>query len=137
LRKVIDMVKPMANMNSVKISHDLAKSCIIGSIQHFQQCFLNLLKNSIEAMPNGGELNIVSLICEDKVVIKIQDNGMGMTQEQIGRFGEPYFSTKETGTGLGAMVALKIIETMNGTLDIDSAVNKGTTLTITFPQSNE
>jgi two-component system, sporulation sensor kinase B len=137
LRKVIDMVRPMANMNSVKISQNLVKSCIFGSIQHFHQCFLNLLKNSIEAMPNGGELNIASFIYQDKVVIKIQDSGIGMTPEQISRFGEPYFSTKEKGTGLGTMVALKIIETMNGTLDIDSAVNKGTTLTITFPQSSE
>jgi two-component system, sporulation sensor kinase B len=137
LRKVIDMVRPMANMNSVRISENVVTGCIIGSTQHFHQCFLNLLKNSIEAMPNGGELNITSFIDKDKVVIKIQDNGIGMTREQISRFGEPYFSTKETGTGLGTMVALKMIQTMNGTLDIDSAVNKGTTLTITFPWSNE
>ncbi|WP_047757844.1 ATP-binding protein, partial [Geobacillus sp. ZGt-1] len=60
---------------------------------------------------------------------------VGMTKEQVRRFGEPYFSTKEKGTGLGAMVAVKIIEQMGGTWTIESAVQKGTTLTITLPAS--
>ncbi|EEL34287.1 hypothetical protein bcere0019_24040 [Bacillus cereus Rock3-28] len=57
-----------------------------------------------------------------------------MSQEQINRFGEPYFSTKSKGTGLGTMVAVKIIETMHGNLKIQSTVSKGTALTITFPK---
>jgi len=137
LEKVIGMVKPLANMNSVHISKYLVKGCIKGNSHHFHQCFLNLLKNSIEAMPNGGELCISTRICKNEIVIKIQDSGIGMTQEQMNRFGEPYFSTKEKGTGLGSMVALKIIQTMRGTLEIDSVVDKGTTLTITLPLCNK
>ena len=99
--------------------------------------FLNLLKNGIEAMPNGGTLNISSSISNNKVIIRIEDSGIGMSQEQINRFGEPYFSTKTKGTGLGTMVAVKIIETMQGNLKIRSVMNKGTTLTITFPKCNK
>ncbi|KFN15372.1 sensor histidine kinase [Bacillus pseudomycoides] len=137
LKRIISMMMPLCNMNSINVSENLVTGSITGNTQHFQQCFLNLIKNSIEAMPNGGKLSIKSSACENKITIVIKDSGIGMTQEQINRFGEPYFSTKKRGTGLGTMVAVKIIETMNGTLDINSIVNKGTTLTITFPQNNE
>ncbi|PEY38368.1 two-component sensor histidine kinase [Bacillus cereus] len=137
LKRVISMMMPLCNMNSINVSEELVTGSIIGNTQHFQQCFLNLIKNSIEAMPNGGTLSVHSSIFENKIIIVIKDSGIGMTQEQINRFGEPYFSTKTKGTGLGTMVAVKIIETMNGTLNINSIVNKGTTLTITFPQNNE
>jgi two-component system sporulation sensor kinase B len=135
LRKVIQMLAPMAHMNSIEIVEQLQPGTIMGNIQYFQQCFLNLIKNSIEAMPNGGTLTISSRLHGDHVIITIKDTGVGMTTEQVSRFGEPYFSTKEKGTGLGAMVAVKMIQTMQGTLHIQSEINKGTTLTITFPKA--
>ncbi|MDM5188862.1 HAMP domain-containing sensor histidine kinase [Bacillus sp. DX4.1] len=137
LRRVMSMMMPLCNMNSVNISENLVTGSITGNTQHFHQCFLNLIKNSIEAMPTGGILNISSSISENKIIIMIKDSGIGMTKDQINRFGEPYFSTKSKGTGLGTMVAVKIIETMNGTLNIKSVVSKGTTLTVTFQRSNE
>ncbi|NNU94084.1 HAMP domain-containing histidine kinase [Geobacillus sp. NFOSA3] len=135
LRKVIQMLAPMAHMNSIEIVEELQPGAIVGNIQYFQQCFLNLIKNSIEAMPNGGTLTISSFLHGNHVIITIKDTGVGMTTEQMNRFGEPYFSTKEKGTGLGTMVAVKMIQTMQGTLHIQSEVNKGTTLTITFPKA--
>ncbi|MGQ0439847.1 ATP-binding protein, partial [Bacillus sp. B-TM1] len=137
LNRVINMILPLCNMNTIHITKDFSTATIVGNKQHFQQCFLNLLKNGIEAMPNGGTLNISSSISNNKVIIRIEDSGIGMSQEQINRFGEPYFSTKTKGTGLGTMVAVKIIETMQGSLKIRSVINKGTTLTITFPKCNK
>ncbi|MGH0633907.1 LytS/YhcK type 5TM receptor domain-containing protein [Bacillus pacificus] len=136
LNRVINMIVPLCNMNTVHITKDFSNATIVGNKQHFQQCFLNLIKNGIEAMPNGGTLNISSSISNNKVIIRIEDSGIGMSQEQINRFGEPYFSTKTKGTGLGTMVAVKIIETMQGNLKIRSVMNKGTTLTITLPKYN-
>ncbi|GAB6890229.1 HAMP domain-containing sensor histidine kinase [Geobacillus stearothermophilus] len=133
LQKVLQMITPMAHMHSIHVSSSLEHGVVIGNVQYFQQCFLNLLKNSIEAMPNGGTLHVAAENRGASVVITISDNGVGMTKEQVRRFGEPYFSTKEKGTGLGAMVAVKIIEQMGGTWTIESAVQKGTTLTITLP----
>ncbi|QWG33804.1 sensor histidine kinase [Bacillus mycoides] len=138
LNRVINMMLPFCNMNNINITKEFSEGTIIGNTQHFHQCFLNLIKNSIEAMPNGGNLIISATVSNNKVIIRIQDSGIGMSQEQINRFGEPYFSTKTKGTGLGTMVAVKIIETMRGTLKIRSVINKGTTLTITLPKySNE
>jgi two-component system sporulation sensor kinase B len=135
LNMVIHMLEPMARMNSIQIVKELQPSLMMGNVQHFRQCFLNLMKNSIEAMPNGGVLKVSSYVREHDIIITIEDNGIGMTSEQVSRFGEPYFSTKEKGTGLGSMVAVKIIETMQGTLHIQSEVNKGTIITVTFPKA--
>ena len=134
---VIEMIKPLASMNLVTISEKLAPGITRGNIQHFKQCFLNLIKNGIEAMPNGGELSIVSYVNNFDIIIEISDNGVGMNKEQINRFGEPYYSSKEKGTGLGSMVAVKTIQTMNGTLHITSALNKGTTISVTLPVYQE
>lgn len=133
IRSIIEMTKPLANMKSVKISEELVPGITRGNIQHFKQCFLNLIKNSIEAMPNGGELSLVTLVSKFDIIIEISDNGVGMTKEQINRFGEPYYSTKEKGTGLGSMVVVKTIETMHGKIKINSVLNKGTTIRITLP----
>ncbi|AOH56432.1 two-component sensor histidine kinase [Peribacillus muralis] len=134
---VIEMIKPLANMNSVTLSEQLTPGVTRGNTQHFKQCFLNLIKNGIEAMPTGGELRIVSHVDANNIIIEIRDDGIGMNKEQIHRFGEPYYSSKEKGTGLGSMVAVKTIQTMNGTLHITSASNKGTTITVTLPVYDE
>lgn len=134
---VIEMIKPLASMNLVTISEQLTPGITRGNIQHFKQCFLNLIKNGIEAMPNGGELSIVSYINNSGIIIEISDNGIGMNKEQINRFGEPYYSSKEKGTGLGSMVAVKTIQTMNGSLHINSLLNKGTTISVTLPVYHE
>ncbi|MFE4898557.1 ATP-binding protein [Peribacillus butanolivorans] len=134
---VIEMIKPLANMNLVNISEQLTPGITRGNIQHFKQCFINLIKNGIEAMPNGGELSIVSYKNNFDIIIEISDNGIGMNKEQINRFGEPYYSCKEKGTGLGSMLAVKTIQTMNGTLNINSVSNKGTTITVTLPTYHE
>jgi two-component system, sporulation sensor kinase B len=133
IRNVIEMIKPLANMNLVNISEELTPGITCGNIQHFKQCFLNLIKNGIEAMPNGGELSIVAYVNNSDIIIEISDNGIGMNKEQINRFGEPYYSSKDKGTGLGSMVAVKTIQTMNGTLNINSVLNKGTTIKVTLP----
>ena len=130
---VIEMLKPLANMNLVHISEQLTLGMTRGNVQHFKQCFLNLIKNGIEAMPNGGELSIISYVENSDIIIEISDSGVGMNKEQINRFGEPYYSSKEKGTGLGSMVAVKTIQATNGTLHINSVPNKGTTMTVALP----
>jgi two-component system sporulation sensor kinase B len=133
IRNVIDIIKPLANMNSVVITSRLQRGIVRGNVRHFQQCFLNLIKNSIEAMPNGGELYVITTSTKSAVTIKVVDNGVGMNKEQIHRFGEPYYSSKEKGTGLGSMVVVRTIQTMKGMLEIDSTVNEGTAITVKFP----
>jgi two-component system, sporulation sensor kinase B len=134
IERVIDILRPLANMNSVEIQTSLIPFNVKGEREKFQQCLLNIMKNAIEAMPNGGLLDVYVSIEKDNVLIRITDTGVGMTDEQIKRLGEPYFTTKGIkGTGLGMMVVYRIIESMNGTIEITSEVNKGTKVSVYIP----
>lgn len=93
-----------------------------------------MIKNAIEAMPFGGEIDIVvELISENKLLIRIHDQGPGIPQEIIQRLGEPFYTTKENGTGLGLMISQRIIEAHHGTLNIRSGQDEGTTIDILLP----
>ncbi|WP_017434546.1 ATP-binding protein [Saccharococcus caldoxylosilyticus] len=134
VERVIDIVRPLANMNSVEVQTSLIPCNVKGERQKLQQCLLNIIKNAIEAMPNGGTLEVYISIEKDQVLIRISDTGVGMTKEQIERLGEPYFTTKgRRGTGLGMMVVYRIIESMGGTIQIASEVNKGTQVSLYLP----
>jgi two-component system, sporulation sensor kinase B len=138
IKKVVENIKPMANMNSILLNLDLppestTRWILEGNRNHLHQCFLNILRNSIEAMTKGGLLNIEVFSLDEEIGFRISDTGVGMTKEQIRRLGEPYFSTKEKGTGLGMMVVYSIVKEMNGEIKVESEIGKGTTFTLLFP----
>ncbi len=134
LQRSINVITPMANMNCVDIHTIIEPIRMKGDPQLLQQCFLNITKNCIEAMPNGGNLFIRTEEMDDGVIIEIKDTGEGMTNEQLNRLGEPFFTTKgREGTGLGMMAVIKIIKLMNGKLDVTSTKNEGTQFRIYFP----
>ncbi|MBS4216805.1 HAMP domain-containing histidine kinase [Bacillus sp. FJAT-49711] len=136
LQFAIDILHPSANRNNVQI--EINKSdlyWIHGDRQSFHQCFVNIIKNSIEAMENGGTITIEIGSVSENVNIRIHDTGKGMTPEQVERLGEPYYSTKgESGTGLGIMVAYNIVRAMKGTIFVKSEVGIGTTFEFYFPK---
>ena len=107
----------------------------IGERKKFQQCLINIMKNGIESMKSkGGKLQIHLSGFQDTVKIAISDQGVGMSQEQINRLGQPYFTTKEKGTGLGLMVSYSIVKGMNGTIDVSSELGKGTCFRLNLPK---
>jgi signal transduction histidine kinase len=102
--------------------------------KQLKQVFLNLIKNAIEAMPNGGCIKInVKVIEKQKMYISIQDEGCGIKDENILNLGEPFFTTKEDGTGLGLMVTNQIIKEHLGELKIQSQLEKGTKVEVVLP----
>lgn len=134
LERAIEIIKPLANMNCVEINQNIKQFYINGEPQLLQQCLLNITKNCIEAMPQSGKLVIKTKEVNGELIIEIIDSGVGMTEEQLSRLGEPYFTTKgREGTGLGMMAAIKIIELMNGRLSVTSKVNEGTKFQIFIP----
>ncbi len=101
-----------------------------------KQAFINFLKNGIEATAGNGEI-VIRLRCEDdRVVIRFEDNGVGIPAHQLARLGEAFFTTKETGTGLGLMVSRKIIENHRGTLRLISTPGNGTAVEVCLPISS-
>lgn len=102
-----------------------------------EQVFINILKNAIEAMPDGGDIHVQLVKDTEKgVIIRVSDEGVGIPNEQIANIGNPFYTTKEKGTGLGLMVSDKIVQAHQGTLSIRSELNKGTIVEITLPAAD-
>ncbi|WP_202077311.1 PAS domain-containing sensor histidine kinase [Caldalkalibacillus salinus] len=110
---------------------------VYGEQSQLRQVFLNLLKNATEAMPQGGSIHIkMTHPHTDWVQISFIDSGIGIPPERIKRLGEPYYTTKEKGTGLGLMVSYKIIKNHQGTINVESELNKGTKFDIHLPSAD-
>ncbi|MFC0211774.1 CheR family methyltransferase [Paenibacillus chartarius] len=133
---VMLIVDTQAIMSNVEIKMDIEDQLptVYGVENQLKQVFINLLKNAIEAMPNGGQIRIdMKQHSSEGVQIVIADNGVGIPEEKLARLGEPFYSTKEKGTGLGLMVTLKIIENHRGTVTFTSELGKGTVVQILLP----
>ncbi|RRJ67605.1 sensor histidine kinase [Paenibacillus oralis] len=129
---------PLANLQGGKISVHIPKNLYVqGNSSKFKQAFINIIKNSIEALNGEGEILIWGYEEEDSIMIHIKDNGEGMDKEVLARLGEPYFSNKTKGTGLGLMVTFRIIEIMNGEIHFTSEKGAGTEVVIRFPSVNQ
>ncbi|WP_425467144.1 ATP-binding protein [Pseudalkalibacillus caeni] len=139
LQKVINLLNHEALITKAKIdTHFEGKKLIIfGDEDSLKQAFINIIKNAIEAMPSGGEINVQTEIKNNEVSITIKDNGIGIPKERLARIGEPFYTLKEKGMGLGMTITNKIIEEHKGSLKIESEVNVGTTVTVSLPVSEE
>lgn len=98
-----------------------------------KQAFLNLVLNSIQAMPEGGILTVESARRDGRIEVKIVDTGMGISAENRKKLFSPFFTTKKDGTGLGLAITYRIIQNHHGTIDVESETGKGSTFTITIP----
>ena len=98
------------------------------------QCLLNLYINAIQAMENKGTLNVrCKAFGTDQIRIVVQDNGPGMSPDQLNNIFNPYFTTKKRGTGLGLAIVYKIIEAHQGQISVESRIGQGTSFAITIP----
>lgn len=105
-----------------------------------KQVMLNLLRNTIEAYDNGKKNRLFRLHAgkdKDKFIMMVEDNGPGMSEHVMESLGTPFYTTKDTGTGIGIPMCKKIINEHNGQFLIDSIENRGTKITIRLPLANE
>ncbi len=99
-----------------------------------EQVFFNLVKNALEAMKDGGALDIAVAADDRDVRVFFRDNGSGMDAATLSRIFEPYHTTKEEGTGLGLMVSRRIVRAHGGEIDVESKPGAGTTFTVRIPR---
>ncbi|MBT2758388.1 GHKL domain-containing protein [Mesobacillus foraminis] len=132
---VVSIIKPQAVRQGVKIhiQKDPDLPPILCDENQLKQVFINLLKNAVEAMPDGGNIYIKVQAAKDSLVVSIKDEGVGIPGDKIEKLGEPFYTTKENGTGLGFMVTKKIIEEHGGKIAVQSVKNKGATVDVSLP----
>ena len=124
------------NKQAIILEKDFAKDSqtIIGDPDQLKQVFINIINNSIQALPNGGRLTAKVQNSEDFVRVIIHDNGVGISQQQLPNIFNPFMTTKEDGTGLGLSMAQRIIEEHGGRIEVNSVLNEGTTIIIYLPR---
>ncbi|MFF2448126.1 PAS domain S-box protein [Neobacillus sp. NPDC058068] len=136
LMDVVSLLSTEASLYNVQIESIFPKENIMIDCEpnQLKQLFINIIKNSIEATINGGTVSIgLEKVDGDKVLITVKDNGCGITKERLQKIGEPFYSSKEKGTGLGLTVSFKIVQTHKGTIRFESEKNQGTSVEVILP----
>ncbi|MCC3358441.1 ATP-binding protein [Bacillus sp. REN16] len=137
LNEVVFLLDTQAILHNIQIktayNDDLKGAFIHCEENKLKQVFINILKNSIEAMEDGGLIDISMYPKAGNAVIRIADNGSGIPADMLTRIGKAFFTTKEKGTGLGLMICQTIIQEHGGQMTIDSVENQGTTVEILLP----
>jgi two-component system NtrC family sensor kinase len=142
LHRLCDAMSPALDKRSIKLVEKLGDNVplIAGSADRLQQLFLNLINNSLDAMPNGGELRIVTATeggANGKAhlaIVDFADTGLGMMPEVLDHIFDALYTTKQRGhgTGLGLVIVSQIISEHGGTMEVQSEPGKGTRFRLTF-----
>jgi two-component system sporulation sensor kinase A len=138
IENVVEFMQPQALLFNVQMRLNLYSDYFVIQCapNRIKQVLMNVLKNAIESMPHGGFVDIT--VCnksDGKILIQVADQGTGIPQEQLANLGEPFFSSKENGTGLGLVVCYRIIESHKGEMTIESKINQGTIVNIELPSN--
>ncbi|WP_320006633.1 ATP-binding protein [Maridesulfovibrio sp.] len=119
-------------LQEIEVEMDLDPSCPlgVGGAEQIRQCLINLVKNSMEAMPDGGTLKISSGVNGNMVWLEVRDNGPGIANDQRAHVFDPFYSTKVNGNGLGLPMVKKIMEEFGGDVELASRLGKGTSVAL-------
>lgn len=136
LEQVITLLKTNAVLSNIDLKQPFKRQdagAILADANQMKQLFINLIKNAIEAMPEGGSIYISTEKVLNEWKITIQDEGKGMSEEDIQKIYDPFFSTKKEGTGLGLTICATILKDHHGRMDVSSELGKGTAFHIYLP----
>lgn len=138
LQEVLDLMEANLNHHRISLTKKFAPNLPPVSVDRdkLKQAFMNIVLNAMDAMPEGGTLEIVTLQGSDKVRIDIIDTGGGIPPEDLNRLFEPFFTTKSQGTGLGLANAKRVLKQHGGDIRSKSVVGQGTTMSLWLPLSS-
>ncbi len=135
LAEVVPLIESEAHLSKVDVAVSSNRNPILVNCSRdlMKQVILNLSKNALEAMPNGGHLSITLEVRLGSCDLVITDTGQGIPEKSLDKIFDPFFTLKKQGTGLGLVVCKRIIEMYNGTIRVKSQVDQGTQVTVTLP----
>ncbi len=130
---VLSFIKYGLEMDRIKIEKNIDPNMnIIANHKQMEQIFLNLIMNACQAMPKGGALKIVGHQDNGCTRIEVSDNGEGISPDKVSRIFEPFYTTKDKGTGLGLYITKQLVEKNGGRISVESSPQGGTTFTLEF-----
>ncbi|ADL06988.1 two-component system sensor histidine kinase NtrB [Thermosediminibacter oceani] len=135
IRDIAELYKNRMEMQNIKFSlmAEDESVCIPGNREQLEQVFINLIQNALEAMENGGNIEVVVYRKNEKLVIEVRDEGKGISPEIEKKIFTPFFTNKKNGTGLGLFLSKKIVEEHMGRIYFRSTEGKGTVFFLEFP----
>jgi signal transduction histidine kinase len=138
VREVISPLLAQAEEQRVQIvvDNEMGRPKIQADPELLKICLSNLIINGLQAMPVGGQLKVALTIQQNDVKITVSDTGIGIAPEQVDKIFEPYYSSKETGIGLGLALTKKLVQDHGGTITVQSQLDQGSTFTITLPPTD-
>ncbi|WP_066295273.1 PAS domain-containing sensor histidine kinase [Bacillus sp. FJAT-29937] len=140
LFEVISLLQSDANLYNVQIDFisDIQEYMIDCEPNQLKQLFINIIKNAIEASASKGKVEVYLTLEENgEILITVKDQGCGISEQRLEKIGEPFYSSKEKGTGLGLTVSYKIVQSHNGSIVFNSKINEGTEVLIKLPIKND
>lgn len=120
IEEVITNFEPLLQSKHIKVNFNQDEIYIEADYERLKQVFINLIKNSIEAINDNGIIDIFITLKNKYIIINVKDNGIGMTKEEIEKLNYPFYTTKQNGTGLGLYLSKEIIKKHNGTMNFES-----------------
>jgi signal transduction histidine kinase len=135
VQSVVDVIRQTAARHNVDFFIDIPESLtpLRGDAEQIKQVLLNLLLNSVQAMPDGGSVTIAACLQNREIVVRVSDTGRGILPSDVDFIYDPFFTTKATGTGLGLPTAYQIIQQHGGELKMEKSDSSGTSFEFTLP----
>lgn len=135
LEEAIHFIQPECASQNIKIvfKPDASIESFLMDRERIYGCFLNLLKNALEAMPDGGRLSVETKRISHMALIQVKDTGVGIEEKDLPKIFNPYFTTKSEGSGLGLMFVYNAIEDHQGRIEVNSQPDEGTTFFVYLP----
>lgn len=133
--ELLQFVQYELDQNGVEVARELDPGLPVLKLdqRYLKQALLNIVKNAIHAMPDGGVLRVSTQARGDRVLLRFSDNGVGMSEEVMNKIFEPYFTTRDFGSGIGLTLVYKVVKEHMGDISVISKEGRGTTFTITLP----
>jgi signal transduction histidine kinase len=128
----IAMLVPLIKSRNIKLNISLPHCEVSGDEELLKQVFINIILNAVQSLSNGGDLDITVKENSTSVVIHVKDNGAGINSKDLEKIFNPFFTTKDTGTGLGLTIASQIMQAHDGYIKVYSEENKGSTFSLHF-----
>ncbi len=139
LQDSIEVLAPEISNRDILVEKELGRTLpnILADADQMKQVFFNLIRNSLHAMTRGGILHLQTEIQGDRVLVIVRDTGGGIPTEILQHIFEPYFTTRNNGTGLGLMIVQRIVREHGGLIEVSSEQGKGTTFRISLPTAEK